>query len=76
MEKLIYQPELSSLMYYENGNLHQSEYFIWGRLIKKEVYLETLKNIDEHFLSQNMILHEDGLILFMLFKTAKSYLFI
>ena len=76
MEKLIYQPELSSLMYYENGNLHQSEYFIWGKLIKREVYLETLKNIDEYFLSQNMILHEDGLILFMLFKTAKSYLFI
>ena len=61
-------------MYYENGYLHQSEFNVWGKLIKKETYLETLKNIDEYFLNQNMILHEDGLILFMLFKTAKSYL--
>ena len=73
-EEIINQPELSSLMYYENGYLHQSEFNVWGKLIKKETYLETLKNIDEYFLNQNMILHEDGLILFMLFKTAKSYL--
>ena len=75
-DKIIYQPELSSLMYYENGTLHQSEFNVWGKLIKREIYLETLKKIDKYFLNQNMILHEDGLILFMLFKTAKSYLFI
>ena len=75
-DKIIYQPELSSLMYYENGTLHQSEFFIWGKLIKRQVFLDTIKNIDKYFLEQNMILHEDGLILFMLFKTAKSYLFI
>ena len=75
-DKIIYQPELSSLMYYENGTLHQSEFNVWGKLIKREIYLETLKKIDKYFLTQNMILHEDGLILFMLFKTAKSYLFI
>ena len=75
-DKIIYQPELSSLMYYENGTLHQSEFNVWGKLIKREIYLETLKKIDKFFLNQNMILHEDGLILFMLFKTAKSYLFI
>ena len=75
-EEIIYQPELSSLMYYENGYLHQSEFFIWGKLIKRQVFLDTIKNIDKYFLEQNMILHEDGLILFMLFKTAKSYLFI
>ena len=75
-EDIIYQPELSNLMYYEKGYLHQSEYFIWGKLIKKQVYLDTLKNIDKYFLEQNMILHEDGLMLFMLLKTAKSYLFI
>ena len=75
-DKIIYQPELSSLMYYENGTLHQSEFNVWGKLIKRDIYLETLKKIDKYFLNKNMILHEDGLILFMLFKTAKSYLFI
>ena len=75
-DKIIYQPELSSLMYYENGTLHQSEFNVWGKLIKREIFLETLKKIDKYYLNRNMILHEDGLILFMLFKTAKSYLFI
>ena len=72
----IYQPELSSLMYYENGFLHQSEFNIWGKLIKRDTFLEGIKSIDEYYLNQNMSLHEDGLILFILFKKAKSYLFI
>ena len=75
-EEIIYQPELSSLMYYEGGYLHQSEYNIWGKLIKRTTYLQTLESIDNYYLNQNMSLHEDGLILFILFKKAESYLFI
>ena len=75
-EKPIYQPELSNLMYYENGYLHQSEFNIWGKLIKRKVFMEAIKDIDEYYLNQNMSLHEDGLILFILFKKAESYLFI
>jgi len=74
--KIIHQPELSSLMYYENGVLHLSEIFIWGKLIKRKTFLETLKNIDEYYLNQKMTICEDGMMLFMLFRTAKSYLFI
>ena len=75
-KEVIYQPEISSLMYYENGILHQTEYNIWGKLIKKNFFLEAIKCIDEYYLKQNMSLHEDGLILFMLFKKAKSYIFL
>ena len=74
--KPIYQPELSSLMYYEDNILHQSEFNIWGKLIKRYTFLEGIKSIDKYYLNQNMSLHEDGLILFILFKKAKSYLFI
>ena len=48
------QPELSNLMYYENGYLHQSEFFIWEKLIKKQAYLDTLKKIDKYII-QNKI---------------------
>ena len=75
-KEVIYQPEISSLMYYENGILHQTEYNIWGKLIKKNFFFEAIKCIDEYYLKQNMSLHEDGLILFMLFKKAKSYIFL
>ena len=76
---IITQPELSKLMYYEyehENKTWQTEYNLWGKLIKKQVYMEVLKNISDYYLNQHMSLHEDGLIIFILFKVAKRYLFI
>ena len=72
----IYQPQLSNLMYYEKGYLHQTEFLIWGKLIKREVFKEVIDGIGEYYYNQHMSLHEDGLILFILFRKAKSYIFI
>ena len=47
-----------------------------NKLIKRELYLKVLDNISEYYLKQHMTLHEDGLIIFILFKVAKTYLFI
>ena len=74
--EIIYQPALSNLMYYEKGYLIQTEFFIWGKLIKKEIFIKAINSIDDYFLNQNMSLHEDGLTLFVLFKKARSYKFI
>ena len=72
-----YQPELSDLMYYEYPDkILQTEYNLWGKLIKKEIYIKTLNKIDKKYLEQHMTLHEDGMILFILFKVAKSYLYL
>ena len=72
----IYQPELSNLMYYEKGYLQSTENVIWGKLIKRNIFIETINSIDQYYLNQHMTLHDDGLILFILFKKANSYLFI
>ena len=72
----IYQPKLSDLMYYENGYLHQTEFVIWGKLIKKKVFIKVINSLNEYYLNQNLSLHEDGLLLFLLFKKANSYIFI
>jgi len=72
----IYQPELSNLMYYEKGYLQLTESVIWGKLIKRNIFIETINSIDEYYLNQHMILHDDGLLLFILFRKANSYLFI
>ena len=63
-------------VYYENGNLHQTEFLIWGKLIRREVFNEVIDGIGEYYYNQHMSLHEDGLILFILFRKAKSYIFI
>ena len=76
---IITQPELSKLMYYEYESQNktlQTEYNLWGKLIKRELYMKVLQNISNYYLNQHMSLHEDGLIIFMLFKIAKNYLFL
>jgi len=72
----IYQPELSSLMYYYNGTLFQTDFHVWDKLIKREALIRTLKSIKPYYLKQNMSINEDGVLDFMLLKTAKSYKFI
>ena len=75
--EIIYQPELSNLMYYEYPDkILQTEYNLWGKLIKRNIYIQTLDKIDKYYLEQHMTLHEDGMIIFILFKIAKSYLFL
>ena len=74
---ILYQPELSDLMYYEYPEkILQTEYNLWGKLIKRNVYLKILEAIDKKYLEQHMTLHEDGMILFILFKIAKNYLYL
>ncbi len=64
-------------MYYEYPDkILQTEYNLWGKLIKRNVYLKILEIIDKKYLEQHMTLHEDGMILFILFKIAKNYLYL
>ena len=72
----IYQPQLSSLMYYSRGYLKQTDSYLWGKLIKKEALNRTLASINKFYLNNHMSMAEDGLIYFMLLKKAKSYIYI
>ena len=73
--KSIYQPELSLYIFYGLGGLRQIDYFIWNKFIKKNVFILTLNSLNNYYLNQYMIDCEDGLINFILHKTAKSYYF-
>ena len=72
----IYQPQLSSLMYYYRGYLKQTDWHIWGKLIKREALYRTLESINSSYLNLHMSVNEDGLIDFMLLKKAKSFIYI
>ena len=64
-------------MYYEYPDkILQTEYNLWGKLIRRNIYIQTLDKIDKYYLEQHMTLHEDGMIIFILFKIAKNYLFL
>ena len=71
--KTIYQPQLSSYIFYSNGYLMQNDYVLWNKLIKRKIYINTLNYINSYYLNQNMITYEDGLINFILHRKAKSF---
>ena len=75
-EKLIYQPYLSFFMFYGSGYLKIIDPVIRNKLIKRTVLIKAINQINDYFFNQNMILYEDTLINFMLYKTCKSLYFL
>jgi glycosyltransferase involved in cell wall biosynthesis len=71
----IYQPELSYYIFYGKGKFTQIDYVLWNKIIERETYIRAINSINEYFLNQYMILYEDGLINYMLYKKAKSFYF-
>ena len=69
----IYQPELSTYIFYGKGYLEQIDVCLHNKLIKKEIYLNTLNSISKYYLNQYMNNWEDNLINFVLFKKANSF---
>ena len=51
------------------------DFYITNKLIKRNLFIKALNNINNFFLNQFMIDCEDGLINFMLYKTSNSLFF-
>jgi glycosyltransferase involved in cell wall biosynthesis len=68
----IYQEKLSSFIFYGNGYLEQTDYSISNKFLKRDIFIKSLNYIDKYYLNQNMIVYEDGLINFMLYKFSQS----
>ena len=68
----VYQGILSSFIFYGNGHLEQTDYCIINKFIKRDILIKSLNYVDKYYLNQNMIVYEDGLINFMLYKFSQS----
>ena len=68
----IYQPELSSFIFYSNGYLELKDFNICNKFIKRVLFLRTLNNMNNFYLNQYMIYFEDGFINYALHRNAKS----
>lgn len=71
--KPIYQPELSNYIFYGKGHLEQIDVCLHNKLVKKEIYINSLNSINKYYLNQYMNNWEDNLINYMLFKKANSF---
>jgi glycosyltransferase involved in cell wall biosynthesis len=75
-DRPIYQPELSTYIYYGNDELEIIDFGICNKVIRKKVYIEALNSLNKFYLNVYMTSFEDRLMNFLLYKTAKSLYFI
>ena len=71
----IYQPKLSTYLFYGLGFLKQIDFNLSNKFIKREAYIRALDYINKFYLNQYMIDLEDGIMNFILYRTVKSFYF-
>ena len=71
------QPDILKLSFYPfKGELFQNDLYLWGKAIKRELYVKILNNLKEEYKNQNWNFYEDSTIDFLLLKNAESYVII
>ena len=76
-DKLITQPEIFTQGFYNvGGQLFQQNLFLWGKIIKRKLFLEVLDNLTDYYKKQHWTLYEDNAMDFIILKYAKTYAFI
>ena len=73
VNKTVYQPNLSSYIFYGNGHLEIIDPMISNKFIKRNIIIKAINLIDNYYLNQKMIYYEDTLISYMLYQTANSF---
>ena len=74
--KIIYQPELSTFLFYGKGRLLQIDFNVSNKFIKRKAFIRALNSVNEYYLNQNMIVAEDGLMNYLFYRSAKSLFFV
>ncbi len=72
----IFQPELSTYLFYEKNELLMTDVFINNKFVKREVYIKALNSLNGLSMNTYMIFLEDQLMNYVLYRTANSYYFL
>ena len=72
----IYQPELSTYIFYGSKELRITDLFIYNKIIKKEVLIKALNCLNKYNLNIYMTFFEDGLINYFIHLEGKSLFFL
>ena len=73
----IFQPELSTYIYYGNNNeLEIIDYYIHNKLIKRETFIKALNILKIFYLNIYMTFMEDSMINYIIYKITESFFFL
>ena len=74
---IIYQPILSYIYYYDNNITSiKYNYNLWDKIIRKKIVFKSLHYIGLKFLNKKIIIENDVVLLFSLFKKSNSFQYI
>ena len=76
MSKPIYQPELQTYLFYAFKELKRLDFFINNKMITKRLFIKALNLLNDFYLNLYMTILEDQLMIFILYKTAKSFYYL
>jgi hypothetical protein len=72
---VIKQPILSYIFYFNYTGVEKN-IVLWDKLVKKQVVLNSLKYIGKKYIRDKIIIENDVILLYAIFKMANSYQFI
>ena len=73
---VIYQPILSYIYYYNKNTGDEKNTALWDKLIKREIVCKSLNYIGEQYIKERIIIENDVLLLFSIFKHSNSFQYI
>ena len=71
----IYQPELSTYLFYAKGKIQQIDFNVSNKFIKREAYIRAINYFNIYYLNLYIINQEDGIMNYILYRTVKSFYF-
>jgi hypothetical protein len=72
--KVIYQPQIFESLFFSHDSIKFNHFHIYGKLYKKEILLNSIKNLDELYLSQSDKYFNEMLIVTLVFKQANTFI--
>ena len=75
-DKPIYQPELSTYLFYATNNLEINDLSINNKLIKRGVYIKALNELNSFYFKMYITNYEDRIINYLIHRKAKSFYFL
>ena len=75
INKKLFQPFLSTYIYYGLNELQIIDFGLCNKFYKKEVYIRALNSLKKNFLNMYFIFSEDLLMNYIIYRIAKSFFF-
>ena len=72
----VYQPELQTYIFYGNNELEKIEFSINNKMISKKLFIKALNSLNNFYSNLYLSFIEDQLMIFILYKTAKSFYYL